>query len=96
MAMTICSPMARCGSSTPPIMTMVSRATEQLPGGVGVHGRHGAGVTGVHGLEHVERLRTTALSDDDEIRPRSQRVAHEVPDADLTRPPLRWPGGSPG
>ena len=59
---------------------------EQLARGVGVHRGHRTGVTGVHGLEHVERLRATALTDDDAVGPHTQRVADEVADADLAAP----------
>ena len=43
-------------------------------------------MTGVHGLQHVERLRTTAFSDDDPVWPHAERVAHEVPDTDFAGP----------
>ena len=46
--------------------------TEQLAWRVGVHRRHRSRMTGVHGLEHVERLRTTALSDDDPVGSHTQ------------------------
>ena len=43
-------------------------------------------VTGVHGLEHVERLRPPDLADDDAVGPHPQGVAEEVPDLDLAGP----------
>ncbi len=39
-------------------------------------------MAGVHRLEHVERLATAALADDDAIRPHAQGVDHEVADGD--------------
>ena len=54
-----------------------------VAGGVGVDGGDRAGVTGVHGLEHVEGLAATDLADDDPVGPHPQGVADEVPDADL-------------
>src|SRR5699024_8994443 len=38
-------------------------------GGVGVHGHQRPVVAGVHGLEHVDGLRTTHLTDDDAVGP---------------------------
>jgi hypothetical protein len=48
-----------------------------------VGGGERAIVTGVHGLQHVERLAAAALADDDAIRPHAQRVANQVADRDL-------------
>src|SRR5207245_10251861 len=42
---------------------------------VGVDGGHAALVAGVHGLEHVQRLRSAALADDDAVGPHTQGVA---------------------
>ena len=56
---------------------------QQLARRVGVHRGHGTGVAGVHGLEHVQRLGATALTDDDAVGPHTQGVADEVADADL-------------
>ncbi len=39
-------------------------------------------MTGVHCLQHVERLRAAALAHDDPIRPHAQAVAHQVADGD--------------
>ena len=69
---------------------------QQLAGRVGVHRGHGPGVAGVHGLEHVERLGATTLTDDDAVGPHTEGVADEVTDADSRRCPPRWPAGSPG
>ncbi len=41
-----------------------------------------SGMAGVHRLQHVDRLRTTALANNDAIRPHAQRVAYEVADGD--------------
>src|SRR5690606_34168623 len=40
-------------------------------------------VTRVHGLQHVERFRTTAFADDDTFRPHTQGVADEIGRGDL-------------
>ena len=40
-------------------------------------------MAGVHGLEHVEGLAATALTDDDAVGAHAQRVAHQVADGDL-------------
>ena len=57
---------------------------ERIPRGVGMDGRERAFVTGVHRLEHVERLGASDLADDDPVGPHAQGVAHEVADRDLT------------
>ena len=58
-------------------------AGERVPWRVGVDGGDRAVVTGVHGLEHVERFSATDLTDDDAVGSHTQRVAHEVADLDL-------------
>ncbi len=40
-------------------------------------------MAGVHGLEHVQRLRAAALADDDPVGAHAQRVAHQLADRDL-------------
>ncbi len=55
---------------------------EHVPRRVRVTGRQRAVVTGVHGLEHVERLATTDLTDDDPLRTHPEGVLHEVLDRD--------------
>jgi hypothetical protein len=59
------------------------QAADGVPGGVGVHGGHGALVAGVHGLEHVEGLGGTTLTHDDAVGPHPQRVLDQIPDGDL-------------
>src|SRR5690606_16311183 len=54
-----------------------------VAGGVGVQRGQRPGVAGVHGLEHVERLATTALTDHDAVGPHAQGRAHQVADRDL-------------
>ena len=44
-----------------------------------MNGCQAALVTGVHGLQHVERLRPAALADQNAIRPHTQGVADQVP-----------------
>ena len=46
---------------------------------VGVDGREAAVMTGVHRLQHVERFRSPAFSDDDPVRPHAERVPHKIP-----------------
>ena len=81
--MTICSRMARWGSSTPPIITMVSSRPRSSRGELACTVVMEPGVAGVHGLEHVQGLGATALTDDDAVGPHTQGVADEVADADL-------------
>src|SRR6478752_230326 len=57
-------------------------ARQHVARAVGVAGRHRAVVAGVHGLEHVQGLTGTALSDDDPVRTHAQGVAHELADRD--------------
>src|SRR5438034_5539705 len=45
---------------------------------VGVDGRHRAIVTGVHGLEHVQRLSATTLTDDDPVGAHTQTALDEL------------------
>ena len=40
-------------------------------------------MTGVHGLQHVERLAPTYLADDDAVGTHPERVTHEISDAHL-------------
>jgi len=40
-------------------------------------------VTGVHCLEHVQRLAAADFADDDPVRAHAQRVDHELADGDL-------------
>src|SRR4029079_14048319 len=58
-------------------------AGERVPGRVRVDGGDRAVVTRVHGLQHVQRLTATDLTDDDAVGTHTQRVAHEVADLDL-------------
>ena len=53
-------------------------ARERVGRAVGVHGGHRSVVAGVQRLEHVERLATAHLSDDEAIGPHPQRGAHEL------------------
>jgi hypothetical protein len=47
-----------------------------------MHGGHGAFVTGIHGLEHVERLFSAHFADDYAIGAHTQAVDKELPLAD--------------
>ncbi len=58
-------------------------AAECVSRSVGMHRRQGAVMTGVHGLQHVERRRVANLADDDAVRTHAERVADEVADRDL-------------
>src|SRR5207249_9069291 len=53
-------------------------AMEAIPRRICVHGGHGAVVTGVHGLQHVERLGSTRFADDNAIRPHTKSVDHQI------------------
>src|ERR1035437_39487 len=53
---------------------------DALLGVVGVERGQRTVVTGVHRLEHVERLTTATLSDDNPIGPHAQRVDHQFAD----------------
>src|SRR6187455_1715670 len=57
-------------------------AGQHVPRRVRVARRHRAVVTGVHRLEHVERLARPAFPDDDAIGPHAQGVSYELPDRD--------------
>ena len=58
--------------------TSVSSRRERVGRAVGVHGGHRSVVPGVERLEHVERLATAHLSDDEAIGPHPERGAHEL------------------
>ena len=58
-------------------------ARERVALAVGVNRRQRAVVTGVHGLQHVERFGAAALADDDAVGAHAQGVADKVADADL-------------
>src|SRR4051812_46172201 len=47
---------------------------------VGVDRRHRAIVSGVHGLEHVQRLSPTTLADDDPVGTHTETALHELAD----------------
>ena len=74
---------AAAGSSMPDISTIVSRRRERVARRVRVDRRQRALVTGVHRLEHVERLGAANLADDDPVGAHAQRVADELADPDL-------------
>src|SRR3989449_2785229 len=54
------------------------QTTEGIAWTVGVQGRQRTVMAGVHGLQHVDRLWTPDLADDDAIRPHAQRVDQEL------------------
>ncbi len=56
---------------------------QRVAGGVGVQGGQRAVVTGVHRLQHVERLSGTALADHDAVGAHPESVDDELADADL-------------
>src|SRR5262249_41705737 len=58
-------------------------ARQRVARRVGVDRRHRSLVTGVHRLQHVERLARPDLADDDAVRPHAQRVLDQIPLADL-------------
>ena len=51
---------------------------------VGVQGRQGAVVAGVHRLEHIHRLTAAALADHHSFGAHTQRVDHQVANRDAT------------
>src|SRR3990170_5385001 len=69
-------------------------ASQRVAGGIGVDGRDGSVVPGVHRLEHVERLSAPDLADDDPVGPHAKRVPdkialrHGSPALDVGRPGL--------
>ena len=56
---------------------------ERVTRRVGVDRRQRPLVTGVHRLEHVQRLGAANLADDDPVGPHAQRVADQLADPDL-------------
>ena len=78
MAEAIWALSALIGKVIPVIDTMVSMRLERVARRVGVDGRQRAVVTGVHGLQHVERFGAAHLADDDAVGPHAQAVAHQV------------------
>ena len=69
---------------------------ERVVGALGVDGRERPVVPRGHRLEHVERLAATHLAHDQSVGPHPQRVAHELPDADLAACPRDSLRGPPG
>jgi hypothetical protein len=59
---------------------------EQVAARVGVRGGERAVVTRVHRLEHVQRLATANLADDDPVGPHPERVADQIPNRHLPAP----------
>ena len=57
-------------------------ARQRITRGVRVHRRQRAVVASVHCLQHVERLASTALADQDAVGAHAQRIAHEIADGD--------------
>ena len=52
---------------------------------VRMHRSEGSLMTGIHSLQHVERLGGLDLADDDTVGPHAQRVAHQVANGDGAR-----------
>ena len=58
--------------------------TEQtVTGAVGVDGGHAALVTGVHGLQQIQRLAAANFADDDAVRSETQRGMKQIADGDF-------------
>src|ERR1700694_4458456 len=53
-------------------------AGERIPRAVGVDGGHGAVVSGVHGLQHVQRFAAAHLTDDETIRTHSDGMPDQL------------------
>src|SRR5437667_6305582 len=77
IAPAICCRTAFSGRWRFAIETIVSRRP-RASWTIGVQGRQRTVMTGVHGLQHVDRLWTPDLADDDAIRPHAQRVDQEL------------------
>jgi hypothetical protein len=56
-------------------------------------GGHGTLVTGIHGLQHVERLVAADLADDDPVRPHAKTVDQELSLAHGSQPLHIWRPG---
>src|SRR5262249_40411530 len=56
----------------------VLEAVERVPRRIRMDGRHRTVMAGVHRLQHVEGFGAANLADDDTVRARAQRVAHEL------------------
>src|SRR5574340_550207 len=59
---------------------------ESIARGVGVQGGQRPVMTGVHGLEHVERFAAAHLTDDDAVGAHTQRVPHQVANGNAAMP----------
>ena len=57
---------------------------EHVSRGVGVSCGKGAVVTGIHRLQHIQRLAAANLADDDAIRTHTQCVTYKVANGDLS------------
>ena len=53
---------------------------DDIARGVGVHGRQGAVVASIHGLEHIEGFAAAAFADDDAVGAHTEGIAHEIAD----------------
>src|SRR5260370_2938618 len=78
MAPLICWRMARTGRSSPAISTSVSRREKAFPGTISVDGADRAVVSGVHCLQHVQRLAATHVADEETISAHSNRMADQL------------------
>ena len=61
------------------------QAAQAVARGVGVQRGERAVVTGVHGLQHVQRFLATDLTDDDAVGAHTESVDHQLPDVDGAR-----------
>ena len=59
------------------------QTAEHILGGVGMAGRERTVMTGVHRLQHVQRLAAATLTDDDSLGPHSQRGLDQIANRDL-------------
>ena len=64
------------------VVARVLEARQRVTRRVGVQGGERTVVTGVHRLEHVERLTGSTLADDDSVRAHAQAVLHEIANGD--------------
>ena len=63
---------------------------ERIARAVCMQGGQRSVMSGVHRLQHVERLSGTALSDDDPVGPHPQGIHGEITDRDLSPPARVW------
>ena len=54
--------------------------------GIGMHGRQGPIMTGIHGLQHIQALGSSDLAQNNLVRTHAEGILHELTLRDLTFP----------